>query len=258
MRPPFRDLRGAGRRTRAALAALAVVALGLAACRAESAEPPPSRGATGSGCSAAELASPIAATGNATYYDATGAGSCSFDPPGGASDRLVAALNGPDYAHAAWCGACLAVTGPAGAVVVRVVDQCPGCKRGDLDLSREAFAAIAPLSAGRTKIAWHAVPCPVTGPLVYQIKAGSNASWIAIQLRNHRHPIARLEARDAGGAYRAIPRTDDNYFVPPGGLGPGPYALRVTDAQGHALEDGAIALGDGVTRSGAAQFPSCP
>src|SRR5262249_50061263 len=149
-----------------------------------------------------------------------------------------------------------AVTGPLGEVVVRVVDRCPGCRHGDLDLSREAFAAIAPLSDGRTKIAWRDVACPVTGPVVYQIKRGSNASWTAIQLRNHPHPTARPEARDAQGAYHAFARSDDNYFVARG-LGPGPYALRVTDRHGHALDD-AIAAGEGVARPGAAQFPSCP
>ena len=231
--------------------AVAVVGLGLAACRAPSSHEPPPSGEVGDpGCAAGRLAE----TGEATYYDASGAGSCSFEP---SPDRMVAALNGADYAHAAWCGACLAVAGPLGAVVVRVVDQCPRCKHGDLDLGREAFARIAPLSAGRTRIAWREVDCPVTGPIVYQLKAGSNAQWTAIQLRNHRHAIARLEARDAGGAYRSLARTDDNYFVATG-LGPGPYALRVSDAYGHALEDRAIALGAGTARPGAAQFPSCP
>jgi expansin (peptidoglycan-binding protein) len=198
--------------------------------------------------------------GEATYYDATGPGSCSFDPDGAPSaDRLVAALNRPDYGHAAWCGACLAVAGPLGDVVVRVVDECPGCKHGDLDLGREAFARIAPLSAGRTKIAWHEVACPVTGPISYRVKPGSNAQWTAIQLRNHRYAIAGLEARDAGGAYRAIARGADNYFVATTGLGPGPYALRVADVRGHTLEDRGVALGGGgAAQPGAAQFPTCP
>ena len=196
----------------------------------------------------------LATTGAATYYEATGAGSCSFAAV--PAERLVAAINTADYDHAALCGACLEVDGPLGHVVVRVVDRCPGCRRGDLDLSREAFAAIAPLSAGRTKIAWRTVACPVTGPIVYRIKPGSNASWTAFQLSNHRYPIARLEVRDAAGAYRAVPRGDDNYFVARG-LGAGPYTLRVTDRHGHALDDAAIALGDAVRR-GAAQLPACP
>jgi hypothetical protein len=72
-----------------------------------------------------------------------------------------------------------------------------------------------------------------------------------------------LRDRPAGGPRcpRRVPcdpHTDDNYFVAPGGLGPGPYPLRVSDVHGHALEDRAIALGDGTGQPGAAQFPSCP
>ncbi len=194
------------------------------------------------------------ATGEGTYYDADGTGNCSFaaDP-----SRMVAAINGPDYATAAWCGACVEVTGPSGTVVVRIVDKCPGCASGDLDLSREAFARIAPISAGRVNISWREVACEVSGPLAYQFKDGSSQYWTAIQVRNHRYPIAMLEAREAQGAYRSIPRLDYNYFVQDDGLGPGPYTLRVTDTRGQVVEDGDIAVGDDVARTGAAQFPTC-
>ena len=77
------------------------------------------------------LPDPAPATGEATYYDADGSGNCSFEP---SSDLMVAAINGVDYDDAKWCGACLGVTGPSGEVTVRVVDQCPGCAKGDLDL----------------------------------------------------------------------------------------------------------------------------
>ncbi len=49
-----------------------------------------------------------------------------------------------------------------------------------------------------------------------------------------------------------------NHFVAEGGLGVGPYALRVTDTRGHVVEDTGIAVGDDVTRTGAGQFPVCP
>jgi len=196
---------------------------------------------------------PIVEMGVATYYDATGDGSCSFDA---SADHMIAALNAADYARAAWCGACLAVAGPLGDVVVRVVDQCPACKHGDLDLSREAFAQIAPLSDGRTQIAWREVECPVVGPLSYQRKPGSNDDWTAFQLRNHRYAIAGLEARDARGSYRALTRTDDNYFAG-SGLGPGPYALRVSDIHGHTLEDPSVVIAAAAVAPGAGQFPAC-
>jgi expansin (peptidoglycan-binding protein) len=199
-------------------------------------------------------AAPDDAIGEGTYYDADGTGACSFDAS--PDDLLVAAMNAPDFDNAAWCGACLEVTGPMGVVTVRVVDECPGCAHGDLDLSPQAFQQLAPLSAGRISIMWHEVACPVTGPIAYHFKDGANAYWTAIQIRNHRYPIATVEAM-VGSAYEAIPRVDYNYFVDSAGLGPGPYTLRVTDTRGHVLEDSGVPLGDDVTHAGGAQFPAC-
>ena len=193
-------------------------------------------------------------SGEATYYDADGSGNCSFPA---SSDHMVAAMNATDYMMASWCGACISVDGPMGSVVVRVVDKCPGCGHGDVDLSREAFAAISPLSAGRIAITWREVACDVTGPVRYEFKVGSSAFYAAIQLRNHRYPIAKLEAQ-VSGTYQTIPRVEYNYFVKSGGLGAGPFTLRVTDTRGHVLEDTGVMLGDGVVRTGAAQFPVCP
>jgi expansin (peptidoglycan-binding protein) len=197
---------------------------------------------------------PAAESGSGTYYDADGTGNCSFEASPG--DLMVAAMNAPDYANAAWCGACLAVTGPMGAVIVRVVDQCPGCSHGDLDLSPQAFQLLSPLSAGRIPITWHEVACDVTGPISYYFKDGSNAYWTAIQIRNARYPIAALEVQ-AGAAWTPIDRADYNFFVATSGLGAGPYALRVTDQRGQVLQDASIALGASVGESGAGQFATC-
>jgi expansin (peptidoglycan-binding protein) len=221
-------------------------------------------------------APPAARTGQGTYYAADGTGTCSFDgwdprPTGSAAesrrrsgdaspnDLMVAAMNAPDWNDSAWCGACLDVTGPNGDVVVRVVDECPGCATGDLDLSEQAFAAIASLSTGRIAISWHEVACVVTTPIVYYYKDGTSAYWTAIQLRETRYPIAMLETRAGSGAWQAIPRQDYNYFVVSTGLGAGPYALRVTDDRGQKLEDDAVPYsGPSTAQNGAAQFPICP
>jgi expansin (peptidoglycan-binding protein) len=200
---------------------------------------------------------PAAETGDGTYYTtADGTGNCSFDAS--PNDLNVAAMNAVDYDHAAWCGACLDVTGPQGHVIVRVVDQCPECKHGDLDLSPQAFQQLAPLSAGRVSITWHEVPCDVSGPIDYHFKDGSNAYWTAVQIRNHRYPIAKVEAKDKTGAWAAIPRVDYNYFVAASGLGNGPYALRVTDTRGHVVEDDAVPFAADTTTPGGSQFASCP
>lgn len=192
--------------------------------------------------------------GEGTYYDADGTGNCSFDPSG----EPVAALNDPDYDGAAWCGACAAVDGPDGSVVVRIVDRCPECASGDLDLSMSAFEQIAPLEAGRVPITWRFVPCDVQGNVSFRFKEGSNPFWTAIQVRNHRHAIATLEALDEEtGAYVSIPREDYNYFVWSEGLGPGPYTLRTTDVHGNVLVDEGVPSLDAATADGAAQLPAC-
>jgi len=95
-------------------------------------------------------------SGEATYYDANGTGACGFPA---SNDFYVAAINDEQYSKAN-CGRCVAVTGPRGTVTVRIVDKCPGCDEGDLDLSQTAFSKIAKLSDGRVKITWHFVPCP--------------------------------------------------------------------------------------------------
>ena len=200
-------------------------------------------------------AAPAEATGEATFYDATGAGNCSFDPSPG--DLRVAAMNAADYDTADWCGGCVEVDGPDGSVVVRIVDQCPGCAKGDIDLSREAFGMIAPLSAGRVPITWREVACNVTGPIAYHFQEGSNPFYTSVQVRSHTYPIAKLEAQ-VDGAYVEIARKEYNYFVAEAGLGDGPFAFRVTDARGHVLEDAAGALGDDESRNGTSQFPLCP
>ena len=87
-------------------------------------------------------------SGEATHYElaAGGMGNCSYpSPPAG---QLYVALSPSEYGGAAACGSYLQVTGPDGSVTAEVIDQCPECQAGHIDLSEQAFARIAPLSAG--------------------------------------------------------------------------------------------------------------
>lgn len=195
--------------------------------------------------------------GEATFYDfADGSGNCGF--PATPDDLMVGAMNHVDYAASAVCGACVTITGPnATTVAVRVVDQCPECPEGDIDLSPEAFAVIADPALGRVPISWVYSECPVSGPIVYHYKEGSNPYWIAVQIRNHRLPIAKLEAKDGSGNYVDMPRADYNFFLAEGGLGEGPYSFRVTASTGEVLLDDGIPFVDSGDAPGAAQFSSC-
>jgi expansin len=194
--------------------------------------------------------------GKATYYDATGDGACMLGPSPG--DLLVAAMNAEEYDNAAVCGEYVHVIGPKGAVTVRIVDLCPECLAGHLDLSREAFAQIADLPQGVVSISWQVVSPALTGPIAYHFKDGSNPWWIAVQIRNHRNPIAKVEYRRANGVWLDLPRTSYNYFLQDTVPDAGPYTLRVTDSYGNILTDSGIVLVENGTVNGAGQFPPGP
>lgn len=200
---------------------------------------------------------PALRTGRATYYTwADGGGNCGFDPT--PNDLMVAAMNHTDYGGALACGSCVRIIGPRGEITVRIVDRCPECPQGDIDLSPLAFSRIAEIAAGIVPIQWHLVPCPTPAPILYHFKNGSNQWWTAVQIRNHRNPVLAVEYLTSQGSYRRINRTEYNYFVEPNGMGPGPYTFRVTDIYGHTLVDSNVVHTANASVQGRAQFPPCP
>lgn len=213
-------------------------------------------GCSGGGDDAGANAAPVELgeprSGEGTYYAADGTGACTFDA--GPSPLLVAALNAPDWSGSASCGACADVTGPEGTVTVRIVDLCPECKSGDLDFSLDAFLALAPQERGRVPIEWSLVPCDVTGPIRYLYKDGSNPWWTAVQIRNHRLPIASVEWSADGSTFQRLERTDYNYFLTESGFGEGPVRVRVTASDGQVLEDELPPVQELLETTGAGQF----
>lgn len=189
-------------------------------------------------------------TGKATFYEATGAGACSYDA---SSDLMVAAMNAVQYANSEVCGMCVEVTGPKGTVVVRIVDLCPECGRGHLDLSRQAFAAIGELSAGEIPITWTPVACTVSGPLALRFKEGSSAFWIAVQVRNSRLPIRSLELQQGSNGFVALERQPYNYATRDN-PGPGPFDFRITAVDGQQLIERGVPLREAQVVQGTQQF----
>jgi expansin (peptidoglycan-binding protein) len=191
-------------------------------------------------------------TGSATFYSATGAGNCSFAPTG---NLMVGAMNQQDYQNAQACGSFLAVTGPNGnTITIEIVDRCPECAPGAIDLSAQAFAKLAAPSAGKIAIHWRLLSPHLSGPITYTYKSGSSRYWCAIQVRNHRNPLRSLAVK-VNGTWKSLPREDYNYFVSAGGAGCG-GPLRVTDIDGHQLTDAGIAVRANATQRGHSQFPA--
>lgn len=242
-------------RTTLALARLSVVGLllSLAACGPESSVEP-NAGDESTRTADALASTPIGdfKTGLITYYNATGAGACSFDAS--PQDLDVAAIAQGEFLNSGACGSCAEVQGPLGTVRVRIVDVCPGCTTaGHLDLSREAFAKIAKPIDGRVAVKWRFVSCPVTGPIQYRFKTGSSQYWTAIQVRNHALPIKKLEYM-SNGKWVEVPRLSYNYFVQASGMGTGTLRVRVTASNGQVLEDTLPSIQAEKTFPGKAQF----
>ncbi|WP_214109472.1 expansin EXLX1 family cellulose-binding protein [Acrocarpospora catenulata] len=180
--------------------------------------------------------------GRAFFYEpASPLGNCSLPDPG----PLFASVSTDEYAGSAACGGYLDITGPRGSVRVQVVDRCPGCRRGELDLSRAAFARIGDLRAGVVPVAYGRVRNPwVPAPLAFRVKAGSSADWLAVQVVDHGNPLRAVRIRD-GAQWRDLRRGADNYWVLGEGPAPDPFTVRVTDVYGNQVTATDLALAPG-------------
>jgi hypothetical protein len=204
---------------------------------------------TGSRASAAVLSAAARAGAGpqaATYYATRGMGNCSYPSP--PADGLYVALSTPEYAKAARCGGYLEVSGPDGSVRVKVVDRCPGCAAGHIDLSETAFARLAPLSAGRIDVTYtHLADPPLPGPLSVEVKRGSSRYWLGLLADNTGNPLASVQVRTSSG-WLSLWRGSDNYWIA-SGAGPGPFTVRLTDTRGHQVTVRGITLSPGAVQA---------
>jgi expansin len=210
---------------------------------------------SGSACAAPPSTS--AKTGKATFYDlGSGMGNCSF--PGAPSDDLFVALGDDQYSSGAACGTYLDVTGPKGKVRVKVIDRCPECPTGHLDLSRTAFKKIGNEIDGIIKITYKTVSNPaVPGPISVRVKEGSSQFWLAVLIDNHANQLASVTVNG-----KTTHRESFNYWVNDGGAGKGPFTIKIKDAYGRSTTVSGIDLSPGVTQkttarlSGAGKAPT--
>lgn len=191
------------------------------------------RPASGGAPLAGRIAPGTSYSGVATHYDAgDGDGACLYGP---SPDRMTAAMNTTDYETSKACGAYVLVRAAGGAsVTVRITNECPApCAPGQLDLSREAFAELAGLSAGRIPVTWSLLSPATSDTVSVRYKTGSSSHWCGIQAIGHRNPLARLEVA-TGSGWQRLTRTEYNYFLSPDGTGCG-GELRLTDVYGQRL-----------------------
>ncbi|MEO5625821.1 MAG: expansin EXLX1 family cellulose-binding protein [Dokdonella sp.] len=194
-------------------------------------------------------------SGDATYYSADGSGACSY--PVNTSDVLIAAINAPQWSGSAHCGECLLVTGPLGTVTVRIVDECPECAAGDLDLHPTAFAQIAHVIDGRVSVSWTRADCPETGHVINRVDQGSNPYYIGLVADHHRQGVSAMSINVAN-TWHAMARQDYNRFLWTGG-GPvdPPFQVRITSTAGESIEHTVTNLTSGSVFDAGQQFSAC-
>jgi expansin len=185
-------------------------------------------------------AAPVSGSGRATYFDGSKGGNCSFGPP---STNLYVALGPQEYQAGAACGGYIDVKGPKGSVRVKVVDQCPECEKGHLDMSEAAFARIGNVSDGIIPISYKGVQNPpLPGPITMTVKDGASQYWLAILADNHGNPLSKMEVRSPSGGWVAMKHTDYNYWLDEDGDGRGPFTVRLSDVFGHQATVSGITL----------------
>ncbi|RPD78200.1 hypothetical protein L226DRAFT_480878 [Lentinus tigrinus ALCF2SS1-7] len=92
-------------------------------------------------------------TGDATWYTPNGGlGACGA--PSQNSD-LVVALSADQYAGGSNCWRHIGVHYQGKFVDATVVDLCPGCASGSIDLSPGAFKKLANQDVGRIQVTWN-------------------------------------------------------------------------------------------------------
>jgi len=202
--------------------------------------------------------------GEGTHYGGGGGGAgghCGI--PVATGDIYHAALNHAQYAGSVACGACVRILGPKGTVVLKIVDECPECKFGDIDMTTAVFPQLAQMKDGRIKIKWQYVPCSEMTDIKVFFDAGSSPYYFKAQFRDFLYPLAKVEYKKQDGSYDTLHREVYNYFVRQGGIDEdkakaGPYTFRLTPLVGHPIEIINVPLQTEQPFSTGQQFDSIP
>lgn len=118
----------------------------------------------------------------------------------------------------------------------QIVDKCPECDEGHLDLFQDAFTALDNPSKGIIDTSYEFVQCPkVSGPLTIHTKSGVSPYWFSAQVVNANRRTSKMEVSTDGKTWKEAARTDYNFFEIPSGVGANSASIRVTSASGDVI-----------------------
>ncbi|CAH0493580.1 unnamed protein product [Peronospora farinosa] len=145
------------------------------------------------GVAAADIVPDEYFEGDGTSYTLSevSSGNCNFMSAIPTASTNFVALNEEQWNTLGNCGRCIEVscidvqcTVQNKTAVVQVLDRCPECAHGALDLSPTVFSDITGLGPNRLTVRWRFVDCPDAGNVQVCLKEGSSSSWIAVQPTN--------------------------------------------------------------------------
>ncbi|KAK2928928.1 RlpA-like domain superfamily [Fusarium oxysporum f. sp. vasinfectum] len=191
---------------------------------------------TGSSSKSTPLGDGASVSGSSTFYGGNLAGgNCMFSTYTLPSGILGTAFSGQKWDNSANCGACIEVTGPSGTIKAMIVDKCPECDPGHLDLFPDAFKAVGGTD-GIVKTSYKFVECGITTPLVLHNKEGTSANWFSIQVVNANEPVKSVQvSTDGGSTWKSTERKDYNFFENPAGFGKTSVDVKVTSSTGKSV-----------------------
>ncbi|KAH7201611.1 RlpA-like double-psi beta-barrel-protein domain-containing protein-containing protein [Fusarium oxysporum] len=198
--------------------------------------PKTSTPSTGSSSKSTPLGDGASVSGSSTFYGGNLAGgNCMFSTYTLPSGILGTAFSGQKWDNSANCGACIEVTGPSGTIKAMIVDKCPECDPGHLDLFPDAFKAVGGTD-GIVKTSYKFVECGITTPLVLHNKEGTSANWFSIQVVNANEPVKSVQVSiDGGSTWKSTERKDYNFFENPAGFGKTSVDVKVTSSTGKSV-----------------------
>jgi expansin (peptidoglycan-binding protein) len=133
-------------------------------------------------------------TGDGTTYGlgSIGSGNCNFMSSLSTASTNYVAMNQAQWDSLGVCGRCVEVSCVDSKCTstknikrtLQVLDRCPECSSGDLDMPPAIFKDLTGSTPSRYKIQWRFVDCPSPGTIKVCLKEGSNPWWVAIQPTN--------------------------------------------------------------------------
>lgn len=211
----------------------------------------------------APLVSAFTGDGTAYTLGSVQSGNCNFMSSGFARAATdYAAINDAQWSGSLSCGRCASVRcvdarcrNSSASVIVQILDRCPECKFGDLDLSPSVFQSLTGSSPSRYAIEWQFASCPSDSGVLYCAKTGSNDYWLAVQPTGFTTGVASMRINDRAatpldGAFYFVADRSQIYDL-------SKVAISLTDITGSVITD-TVALTAGQCARGSAQFPSEP